>query len=550
MTIIKKIENRKKSATKSARIHKVCDYITHPEKAAYVGARGFICDSYEARKAEMVALAVDGIRSPNPVNHYVVSWQAGEIPTSDQVERVITDLLHEFGMSDHQCIYGLHTDTDNRHLHVVLNRVNPMTGRPVKINQGFDKKACHRLSDKIDRAHGWSRPPRLASFFIAEQLQQGILDESKVQLEMGGPVVSQGALDYELRTREKSAERLAHDDAAPVIRKAASWKELHENLHAIGATLERRGRGAVLRIGETFVKASQAGKDCGFQELQKRLGDFEPPSRRLKSLNQGRHRSEPAITSSPPGFRQYAAERRRFREQKKSNTLELRSAQAIEKKKLIESQKEHRTRELQGSWKGQGKMLNEKRSQLAAQHAAEKAELRDRQAHDRQELRQRFRAFPSFPDWQRGPVFDSSPTLVGPYDPPQKRNLPGYEARSAPRGTVNYFLSTGQLAFSDCGSAIRVIDTRNGDGVLGALLLSAQKWSITEVRGDLQFQSFCTTLGAGNGIRIANPTHPPQKELQGPKTELQAKEKSQVHRMTLDENKKDRTRTRGPGLEL
>ena len=96
------------------------------------------------------------------------------------------------------------------------------------------------------------------------------------------------AQDLEERTGQRSAERIAIEEAAPIIRQARSWRELHAALAAQGMRYEKKGSGALLWIGEQPVKASTAGRDCSMAALRKRLGEFEPapstPVRRPSSI--------------------------------------------------------------------------------------------------------------------------------------------------------------------------------------------------------------------------------------------------------------------------
>ena len=59
-------------------------------------------------------------------------------------------------LADHQVLYALHADTDNVHLHVVVNRVDPDTGKVKKINRGFDIESVHRVVVRIEHAQGWT----------------------------------------------------------------------------------------------------------------------------------------------------------------------------------------------------------------------------------------------------------------------------------------------------------------------------------------------------------------------------------------------------------
>ena len=62
--------------------------------------------------------------------------------------------------------------------------------------------------------------------------------------------LSTSARDFEERRGERSAERVGIEDAAPIIRRANSWRELHEGLAAEGMRFETKGSGALLWLGE------------------------------------------------------------------------------------------------------------------------------------------------------------------------------------------------------------------------------------------------------------------------------------------------------------
>ena len=70
---------------------------------------------------------------------------------------------------------------------------------------------------------------------------------------------------------ERSAQRIALEIAAPIIREARTWREVHDGLAREGIRFERKGSGAVLWIGQEAVKASSAGRDCSMSTREKRL---------------------------------------------------------------------------------------------------------------------------------------------------------------------------------------------------------------------------------------------------------------------------------------
>lgn len=142
--IVKKIPNPKISSTKIERITSLLEYIQNPSaengdaKCIIYGALNFMGDSRAAHIAEMSALASDCVRSTDPINHYVLSWKKGENPTNEQVIESVDIFVNGLEMWGHQCVYALHTDTDNKHVHIVINRAHPVTEKSIEINGGWD----------------------------------------------------------------------------------------------------------------------------------------------------------------------------------------------------------------------------------------------------------------------------------------------------------------------------------------------------------------------------------------------------------------------------
>ena len=277
--IVKKIKNRYKSASKSVRIRELAEYILSPDaedgtaKCIYWRARGFVTSDLNAQIAEMIALAHDAVRSPDPIDHLVLSWPEGEHPSEEQIEEVIDLLLDELKVLTHLALYALHVDTENWHLHVILNRVHPEELNVVKIDGGFGFKALHRACARMEHAQGW-KPQKNALYRVNEKGE--VVPTSSERQERGGkPTSSQ--IDNELRKGEKSAARLAIEIAGPILADARSWVEAHEQLSQHDMRYLKAGSGAVIQVGEVRVKASTVSREATLPELEKRLEPYVSP---------------------------------------------------------------------------------------------------------------------------------------------------------------------------------------------------------------------------------------------------------------------------------
>ena len=289
--IVKKVANPLKSSSKATRIASLVDYIRTPEsesateKCIHAGARNFDARLPGAQTAEMIALAELGVRSRDPIEHYILSWREGEHPAPDQVEEAVDILLDEMGVKDHQVVYGLHADTDNTHLHVVINRVHPVPDihpktrelrfRVVKINRGFDREAAHRAGVRIEHAQHW-RPDANKRYQVCGIDAHGkpVLERaprgSDRQLQPG-----QQELDRERRIGRKSATRIAIETALPILEQAPAWQDVHARLARYAMRYEETERGALIRVGDQPVKASKLGRSATLAALEARLGPYE-----------------------------------------------------------------------------------------------------------------------------------------------------------------------------------------------------------------------------------------------------------------------------------
>jgi len=394
--IVKRVSSR--DGRGLAGVGALIDYVRSgeaDERILYQGARGFLSRDPEVQRAEMLARAHGALRSAQPVAHWVLSWREGEQPDARHVEEAVDVLLEETGLRGHPVIHVLHGDTENVHLHVVVNRARP-DGSVVKVNRGFDLEALHRALARIERLQGWE-PEAGARYEVAP-------DGVVVPRDRGatGRRISARARDIERRTGAESAERLAQRLARPVCRAAASWQDLHQGLAAVGCRYERRGQGAVIVValdtGEVAVKASRVGRTCGFGRMQARLGPYQPITGgvlEVVPVTPG-----PARTGIDPmvleAYRAWRADERRRRAKAEAELAER------ERLALAELAAHHRAeRDALDKVPERGMVWRILRRVMVEGQARARAELRARWAEERQRLSARRQRLVDFEGWLR-----------------------------------------------------------------------------------------------------------------------------------------------------
>lgn len=87
----------------------------------------------------MLAVAEANPRVKDPMYHVIISWPASEKPTDAQAFESGVYAMEAVGMAGHQYVFAIHRDTDNVHLHMAVNRVNPDTLKAVYPDRDFYK---------------------------------------------------------------------------------------------------------------------------------------------------------------------------------------------------------------------------------------------------------------------------------------------------------------------------------------------------------------------------------------------------------------------------
>ncbi|MDR1137961.1 MAG: relaxase/mobilization nuclease domain-containing protein, partial [Synergistaceae bacterium] len=206
-------------------------------RAIYTGTRNIHFP--ESAASEMASLAFMNPRCKDPLMHIILSWRETELPTNKQIDEAVKTALEELDLQDCQAVWTVHADTENRHVHIAANRIHPETYKAIQPAGRWTHRAIQRAARKIEIAQGWE-PETHGIYGVTPE--GGVIEREGPETE--NPKLSKEALDLEAHTAQKSAERICQETAAPIIRNAKSWEELHEKLAEQGIAFERKGSGA------------------------------------------------------------------------------------------------------------------------------------------------------------------------------------------------------------------------------------------------------------------------------------------------------------------
>lgn len=87
-----------------------------------------------------------------PVYTYSLSWAPGEQPTQEQMIEAGQQTLKELGLDGHEVLMVAHNDEPHPHIHLIVNRVHPQTGKAAALSN--DHLKLSRWAEAYEREQG------------------------------------------------------------------------------------------------------------------------------------------------------------------------------------------------------------------------------------------------------------------------------------------------------------------------------------------------------------------------------------------------------------
>jgi hypothetical protein len=365
--------NAPRSESKKASFDRLVDYIDRsgtddapvrvleqfPDGRQRVVAGEVACEtnafSLETAAAEMNMIAAQNRRIKDPVYHFIIS-------SDEQAFASAQYALKQLGLESHQYVTAIHRDTDNVHVHVAVNRVNPLTYKAASLWKDVD--VLQKTMRVLERHYG---------FKVDNGPWQLNADNLLVRPGLRYPSAPQGAAKRQIFSNQESLFHYAVETVRDEINKTfqsqqASWKYLHLLLHEKGLGLREQGDGLViynyLRPEDPVIKASSVHPSLTKRALHSSSGPFEGP---------------PAFKSDDPYEGRYAiykAYQPAFEVRDKGVRAERREARAEARDGLKARYQAYRT-----AWQKPDLNATERRRQVAARYQDMKADVK-RSHHD------------------------------------------------------------------------------------------------------------------------------------------------------------------------
>jgi len=266
------------------------------ERVAWSETRNMLTDRAETATQIMIAtaerasvlkeragIAATGRKATKPVAAFSLAWHPDEAGHLDRAEmvRVADQALKVMGLEHCQSVIIAHRDTKHPHVHVVVNRVNPETGRMEKIDPNR-VRALDRWAHEYERERGQIYSPERAAKYER-------MDERRKRHP-----------DKEDRTRHIEERRQRSERSDRRQREETSTERQQRSKDQ--TPTDRRERGEGRKAGDELGRQRGAdGKERGERpDREERAGGAERPAERAEGREADNGGREDAARAQSP----------------------------------------------------------------------------------------------------------------------------------------------------------------------------------------------------------------------------------------------------------
>lgn len=247
---------------------RLTEYITNEQVESDINIRNVGAwiepdDIYDMNDLDLFIEDVESVQSMSNAKsdktyHLIVSFGVDERPDIDTLKNINNELIDSLGFSGHQRLSVIHDDTDNLHMHIAVNKINPekyTIHEPYYPYKTLSKKAKElEIKYNLNQTHSNEKTNENTCSTAND------IDSRPTQISFKSYVESIDLSDCK------------------------SWQDFHNTLKENGIEYCKYGSGAVfknLTEDKINIKASAVKREYSLNSLEKKYGKFEPS----KSLN-------------------------------------------------------------------------------------------------------------------------------------------------------------------------------------------------------------------------------------------------------------------------
>ena len=220
-----------------------------------------LMDANDLRAAarEMRTTANGSTRVRKPVLHISIAWAPEDNPSRDQMEEVADAVLDSVHMERHQAMLVAHGDEAYDHLHIIANRVHPVSRRAAKLSNSW--YVIQRTLRHSERRMGFREVP--GHLYRLPDQDRPERSES----------LSKGAYKAAMRGKGLPFQMLVDRVAGKDFKQARSWDDLTDRLRRHGLRLVPRRTGVIVTDGHDYAKSSSVMPGLSGKSLAQRFNE-------------------------------------------------------------------------------------------------------------------------------------------------------------------------------------------------------------------------------------------------------------------------------------
>lgn len=239
-----------------------------PRRVAWVIPQNLPTDDPALAAKYMEATAQLSARTKKAAYHLMIAWHANERPGIEAMQDVARQTLLLAGLGEHQALMMGHGDKPHPHLHILLNRVHPDTGRAWKTSHDF--ALIDRIMRELADAHGFAFVPAHTYNPELTDNQAKLPDTSATYAAKRGAPTSRPQWSRETARAlgAELSEQLTQDSTADDVASMLADR---------GLRLETKGRGFVVGDDNSYAKLSSLGLTASAKALARLRAAAQSP---------------------------------------------------------------------------------------------------------------------------------------------------------------------------------------------------------------------------------------------------------------------------------
>lgn len=252
--IAKKISMRTVSKSSFARlVGYISDSQNKVHRVGNIRITNCISHDLDWAKLEIQATQNKNTRSESDKTyHLLLSFPSGETLSQNQLHEIEDRFCKALGYEDHQRISAIHSDTDNLHIHIAINKIHPKSFNSYEPFN--DYKILSSICSVVERDYDLTKTNHRKSKYQSQNKAQDMERFSGLESMIGW------------------VQRECLED----IQNANSWEELNKILKESNLYIRIKGNGFVIgdRDNNFEVKASSIDRNLSKPNLEKKFGEY------------------------------------------------------------------------------------------------------------------------------------------------------------------------------------------------------------------------------------------------------------------------------------